>query len=295
MSKIKAAILTAILGTSSAAMASPTVSFNANAQFSFGTHRPAPVIRDHGQSSMPAYAMPSTRATSQVALANYLSLSTGRDVLRPESNLRASALTLRANMGMAYIQKVTVRFHDGSTQVLNLNQWMTTRKPAIELALRNNRRIDSIVIVGTPSGRASYSVFAQNERVELPRPPVYGHGGGYGDGYEQNHGMSLGTGMTFLNTDGRKFINVGTHLGSFGTLRLEGNSGRTFIQAVKVIFADGQEQFLTGLDRTLTRGESMDLKLDGRGANSIKQIIVWTDLKGDHMITPSGTFNATVL
>jgi hypothetical protein len=173
MSKIKAAILTAILGTSSAAMASPTVSFNANAQFSFGTHRPAPVIRDHGQSSMPAYAMPSTRATSQVALANYLSLSTGRDVLRPESNLRASALTLRANMGMAYIQKVTVRFHDGSTQVLNLNQWMTTRKPAIELALRNNRRIDSIVIVGTPSGRASYSVFAQNERAELPRPPVH--------------------------------------------------------------------------------------------------------------------------
>jgi hypothetical protein len=293
MSKIKAALITAILGTSSAAMASPTVSWSAKAHFSFGTPASAPVIRDHTQA--PVYAMPSNRSASWVSLANYLSLSSGRDVLRPESNLRASALTLRANMGMAYIQKVTVKFQDGSAQVLHLNKWMTTRNPAIELALRGRGRIDSIVIVGTPSGRASYSVLAQNERVELPRPPVYGHGGGYGDGYEQNHGMSLGTGMTFLNTDGRKFINVGTHLGSFGTLRLEGNSGRTFIQAVKVIFADGQEQFLTGLDRTLTRGESMDLKLDGRGANSIKQIIVWTDLKGDHMITTSGTFNATVL
>lgn len=291
MSKIKAALITAILGTSSAAMASPTVSWSANAQFSFGTPASAPVIRDHTQA--PVYAMPSTRSTSWVSLANYLNLSSGRDVLRPESNLRASALTLRANMGMAYIQKVVVRFQDGSQQVLQLNKWMTTRSPAIELALRGRGRIDSIVIVGTPSGRASYSVLAQNERVELPRPPVYGHGGGYG--YEQNYGMSLGTDMSFVNTDGRKFITVGSGLRSFGTLRLEGASGRTFIQAVKVIFADGQEQFLTGLDRTLTRGESMDLKLDGRGANAIKQIIVWTDLKGDHMITSSGTFNATAL
>ncbi|MBA3458717.1 MAG: hypothetical protein H0T46_02065 [Deltaproteobacteria bacterium] len=180
MSKIKAAIITAIIGTSSAAMASPTVSFNANARFSYGTPYSAPVIRDHTQYSAPVirdytqapvYAMPSTRSTSWVSLASYLDLSSGRDVLRLDNNMRASALTLRANMGRAYVEKVLVRFQDGSRQVMHVDSWMTTRNPAIQLDLRGRSRIDSIIIVGESLGRASYSVLAQSETMN--RPPVF--------------------------------------------------------------------------------------------------------------------------
>lgn len=175
MSKIKAALITAILGTSATAMASPSVSWSADARFSFGTQRPAPVVRDHTRApmpdyAMPSYAMPSTRPTSYITLASYLDLSSGRDVLRLDS-VRASALTLRANMGRAYIEKVNVRFQDGSAQVIQLDQWMSTRSPAIEIALRGRSRIDAIIIVGEPSGRASYSVLARSEMMN--RPPVF--------------------------------------------------------------------------------------------------------------------------
>jgi hypothetical protein len=183
MSKLKAILLTAIIGSSSAAMAQPTVSFtgNARAQLSF-TSAPAPVIRDHGYGSYtpaPAYEMPSTR-TSYITLASALDLSTGRDVVRLQQNLRnADSLMLRVNSGTAFVQKVQIRFQNGSTQNVAVNAWMSTRNTTpLSIDLSNNRRIDSITIVGSPSGRVSYQLFAQsNQSVELPHPqpmpPVY--------------------------------------------------------------------------------------------------------------------------
>jgi hypothetical protein len=195
MSKLKAVLLTAIIGSSSAAMAQPTVTFSggASAQFSWGTPASytAPVVRDHS-SNQTAYQMPSSRET-YINLASSLNLATGRDVVRPQMSLRnTDSLMLRVNSGMAFVQKVRVQFADGSMQNVPVNAWMSTRNAApLEIGLRNNKRIDTITIIGSASGRVSYQLFAQaNQSIELPHapPPVYQPQSALSGVYQSNYG-----------------------------------------------------------------------------------------------------------
>lgn len=62
--------------------------------------------------------------------------------------------------------------------------------------------------------------------------------------------------------NGRTVIAVGSQMGQFATLKLEGDGGRTYVQKVVVKFADGQRQVMK-LDRTLANGEAVTLDLDG--------------------------------
>lgn len=285
MSKIKAAILTAILGSSTAAMASPSVSFSADAAFTWGTTG-APVLRDHRTNTMPVVYQPQQSSSQLLKLASALDLSTGRDVLRmPGMNLRdANGLSLRATYGQGYVQGIQVRYRNGSTKNIQLNQWMTSRSPAINVPLNGNRVIDSIVIFGSSEGRLSYQVFASmDDRYDdtpVYTPPVY-------------RGMSIGHDMTFMNTDGRKFITVGADKGKFSSLRLQGAQGNVFIQHVKITFADGQEQLVTGLNKTLSAGQTFDMPIENHGTG-IQQITVWTQDRGYSVQSITGSFNATL-
>jgi hypothetical protein len=185
MSKLTIALVT-LLGTSSAAMASPSVSFSAHANFAFGTSAPtAPVVRDHRDDRNDhndreqAYPMPANQWTSWISLGAPMSFADGRDVLRPEMNLDITQVRLQATSGMSYVQKVTVRFRDGSKQSVMLNTWLTMRSPMLQFDLSaNHRGIDSITVLGTTSGRnASYQVFAEGGRIEQPhhmRPSLTG-------------------------------------------------------------------------------------------------------------------------
>lgn len=290
MSKIKAAILTAILGSSTAAMASPSASFSADARFSWGTG--APVIRDHRTHVTPVTPVTYEQRShaQQLKLAGALSLWSGRDVLRmPGMNLRdVDALTLRATHGAGYVEGIQVRYRNGRDKTIQLNQWMSSRSPAIHIPLRGNRAIESIVIFGSAEGRLNYQVFAQldNDSYEpRPEPPVYQP--------PVYRGMSIGQDLTFMNTDGRKFLTVGAEKGRFSSLRLSGNQGNVFIQHVKVTFADGQEQLLTGLNKSLRAGESFDMALEGH-RGGIQQITIWTHDRGHMVNTISGSFNATL-
>lgn len=193
MSKIKAALITLMLGSSSAAMASPSLSFSANAQVSFGTSVSAPIVRDHRSEPAPppaAYPMPVNQWTSWISLGAPLSLSDGRDVVRPSlANMNITQLRLQATVGMSYVQKVQIRFKDGTLQNLTLNKWLTTKAPMINLDLQaNHRGIDSITVLGTAAARnASYQLFAQGSRtVELPhpaQPPMINLNGVYSSTY----------------------------------------------------------------------------------------------------------------
>lgn len=264
MSKIKAAIITAIIGTSSAAMASPTVSFNANARFSYGSQHSAPysapysapVIRDHTQA--PVYAMPSTRSTSWVSLANYLDLSSGRDVLRVDRNMRASALTLRANMGRAYVEKVVVRYEDGSKQVTEVDEWMTTRNPAIELDLRGRSRIDSIIIVGSSSGRASYSVLAQSQMMN--RPPVFEQPS-YNPPPTSTIYQAEGSVNLSFATSHELTINVNRAVGAMGGIQFSGRQGSVYLDRMVLHFTNGTTANVD-LKRVLTAGQQFSLGVD---------------------------------
>jgi hypothetical protein len=301
MSKLKAAIFTAILGTSTAAMASPSLSWSADAQFSWG-NTGAPVIRDHRTTVTPAAYHQAPSSSAFIKLAGYLDLAEGRDMLRLNQDLRdANSLTLRANSGMGYIEKVVVRYRRGRSEVISVNQWMTSRRAAITVPLHGNRAIDSIMIVGSPSGRLSYQVFASVDNVEMPRPPVYQppvyqpqpQPPVYQPPVYQPRGLELGRDMSFLGTDGRRFFNLGHDKGTFNTLRLEGNSGSTYVQMVKIEFTNGQVQFMGAINKTLGRNQILDLPLDKNGG--IQQIVVWTSDNGTSITNSTGTFNASVL
>ena len=86
--------------------------------------------------------------------------------------------------------------------------------------------------------------------------------------------VTLASDMHFAN-DGRSFITVGAQMGRFGKLDItSAGGGRTFVQQVYIEFANGQEQVIRNLNRTLTAGECLSLDLDGN-RRAIKRIVVY--------------------
>ena len=85
--------------------------------------------------------------------------------------------------------------------------------------------------------------------------------------------VTLASGLHFAN-NGRTFISVGSQAGQFGTLQISAAGGRTLIKQVYVQFANGQEQVIRNLDRTLSGNESLTLDLDG-GRRNISRIVVY--------------------
>ena len=293
MLNLKAALISLVLGSSSVAMASPSVVFTADAQasFSFG-----PTVRDHRVPS--ALTMPTRPWASWIALSAPTSLRNGMAVIRPEAS-RISQLRLDASRGMTYVYRVELRFRDGTYQTLPVNQWLT-RASSIHLQVRNRRQlVDSITVIGSANRYASHQVFAQGSRLEQPpvyQPPVYQpQPPVYQPQPPIYRGLSLGQDMSFAGTDGRRFLNVGADKGTFNKLLLQGASGSTFIQMVKIEFADGSEQQLGGVATTLRPGQSYEIALDGYSARNVSRVIVWTDVSGRAIQESTGTFNASLL
>ena len=275
MSKLKAALITAILGSSTAAMAAPGISFSADAQFSWGTSS-GPVIRDHGDRYTTASYQPARPTTSWISLAEPMHLQNGRDMLQLNRLGSYTQLRLQATSGLSYIQKVKVRFRDGSVQTVNFNQWLTNRNPMLNVDLRANNGIESITVMGTASSyNAGYQVFAQgNTRVQLPSRPSAPTYQWMGQGYEQTMpslpapqaAVPLVSELTFNGTLGFRQFPVQTPAGShFSTLRLEGHGGPLSLTRVIVSFSDGTSQQINNINRTLTPGEVVDLRLRGNG------------------------------
>jgi hypothetical protein len=284
MLKIKAALISLVLGSSSVALASPGVTFNANAEasFSFG-----PTVRDHRIPT--SYAMPARPQTQWIALSNPMSLRTGSAVIRPELG-RISQLRLQANRGMTYVRRLDLRFRNGTYQTLQVNRWLTLAS-SIDLNVRDNRRIDSITVIGSSGRGASHQLFANGSRVELPQPPVYQPPVYQPPVYQ---GFKLGDDMSFAGTDGRRIFQVGAEKGSFNTLRLQGATGSTYIKLVKIDFMDGSEQLLTSLNKVLLPGQVHDIALDGFDARTVNRVWVYTN-DGTAVAYSTGTFSASLL
>ena len=297
MLKIKAVLLSLVLGSSSVAMASPSVTLaaNANATISFG-----PAVRDHRTPT--AYAMPRPQM-SWIALSAPMALRNGTAVIRPEIT-RISELRLQPSRGMTYVRRVDVQFRDGARQTLQVNRWLTS---SIHLDVRDNRRIDSITVIGWSGWGASHQLFAHGSRHEMPQPPVYQPPVYQPPVYQPPvyqppvsqppayHALSLGQDISFANTDGRRIFNVGADKGAFNTLRLQGATGSTYIQLVKLEFTDGTEQLLSGVQKTLLPGQIHDIALDGFDARTVNRVWVSTNFDGAAVVHSTGTFNASLL
>ena len=297
MLNLKGALISLVLGTSSVALASPGVTFTASAEL-------GPAVRDHRIAA--PYGMPHADM-SWIALSAPMSLRNGSAVVRPEL-ARISQLRLQANRGMTYVQRVELRFKDGSSQSLPVNRWLTS---TIDLSVRGHRAIDCITVIGSARRNASYQLFATGSRIEsLPpvyqppatqppvyQPPVYQPPVYQPPVYQPPvaQGFSLGQDMSFAGTDGRRILNVGADKGAFNTLRLQGATGSVYIQLVKIQFTDGSEQLLSAVQTTLLPGQIKDIPLDGYGARTVSNVWVSTNFDGAAVVQSTGTFNASLL
>jgi len=278
MLKLKAALVSLVLGSSSVALASPGVTFTANAQasFSFG-----PEIRDHRAPT--SYGMPAQLSWIQLSAP---SLLRGRAVVRPQL-ARISNLRLQASRGATYIQSVELRFRNGTTQMLPVNRWLTS---TIDLSVRNGRTIDSITVVGSANRWSTYQLFAQGSRAELPQPPVYQPPVYHPPIYQPlppvyqpppvhaSAPYTLGQNMGF--SGGIRAMNVGSIKGAFNTLRLEGAGSGAFIQMVQIDFSDGTRQMQDAVNKSLAPAEVFDIALDGLNPRSVERVVVWTNDNG---------------
>jgi len=103
--------------------------------------------------------------------------------------------------------------------------------------------------------------------------------------------VTLASDLSFYGED-RKFITVGAQAGLFSKLELNGAEGRTFIKQVYVQFADGQEQVIRDLDRTLSNGECLTLDLDGN-RRAIRRIVVYGSAINNGWHRQQGAFSVT--
>jgi hypothetical protein len=159
-----------VLGSSSVAMASPSVTFSATAKASYGTSYgapyAAPIVRDHRTPVarpiiLPAYhggpiwREPAPVMYRPVLLASDLHFAgDGRTFLTVGSQMgRFGTLQIKAARGRTFIKQVYVQFENGQEQVIrNINRTLDGHD-SLSLDLDGNRRgIKRIVVYGNELG-----------------------------------------------------------------------------------------------------------------------------------------------
>ena len=194
MSILKTALVTALLTSSTAAMAAPGVSFSANAEFGFAAST-GPAVRDH-RDPIP-YAMPNNTVPAWSILSSSLQLRSGMDVIQLQGRQSPTSIRVQAISGNLQIDSVAVRFRDGSVQTMNARQLITAQTPLIQFDLQANRSgVDSISILGRGNRRASYQVLSRETRNDWQQSrPIVNFAGHYtsqyGDVYLQQTGNHI--------------------------------------------------------------------------------------------------------
>ncbi len=139
------ALITALVvaGTSTAALADPVVR----------DHREGDVsaqVRDHRDHDLP------TRP-SWMVIASQSQLAHGRDVIA--TNTRIASVKLVARKGVTTIHTITIKFANGATQKLRVNQTLAPNARPLTFALDGGlRSVTRIVVTGSSSRRASFEV-----------------------------------------------------------------------------------------------------------------------------------------
>lgn len=144
---IKAIVTTLILGSSSLALAAPTVR----------DHRtPAPAFQPVYQAPVRPAPRPMIKP---VVLKNDARIQ-GRDVIRVNTTRAFTKLELRSQSGRTQLDKVLITFSNGQSQVVDCNKTLNGNETfSIDLA-GNARNIKKIVLVGKSGRRAALDVIA---------------------------------------------------------------------------------------------------------------------------------------
>jgi hypothetical protein len=166
---IKALITTLVIGSSSVALAAPTVRDHRTSDYSPTIdHRNAIDINASAdirfqQRQRPVRPMPPVYvAPTWVTLANDMQVN-GRTSIKVSPTARQfTKLELRAEQGNTSIDKVMIVFGNGRSQVVDLKTRLGKRDSSVSIDLTGNARsIERIVLVGRSNGRrASLDVLA---------------------------------------------------------------------------------------------------------------------------------------
>jgi len=310
MSKIKALITALVLGSSSAAMAAPGVTFTAHAEASWGTV--SPNIRDHRTvTTYPAYESPARFARGTwISLAEPMRMARGSAAIDINSRSAFNQLRLQSTSGSTYIGTVTVQYVNGASQVVTLNKWIDARNPMAQFNLNRTTQVDSILINGQRNARGGkVQVFGytsstrptppiyQPERPPVYQPPVYQppvyQPPVYQPPVSTAVSVPLAQNITLWGSYGSKEILVDRNLRAFSKLRITGTTGSSPMSHIIVSFTNGHEQMIP-INRTQVPGENLDLDLDGAGRYNIARIVVFHN--GTSSLVPqTGYFNLTAL
>jgi hypothetical protein len=162
---LKAIIATLVLGSSSVALAAPTVRDHrtpVQTRFAVRSIAPAPAPGALAHFGLGAHR-PRPQRLTWVSLASNMAVS-GRIVIDVSPAQRAfTKLELRAEgKGKTSIDKVLIVYGNGRTQTVELDAKLTKRQPTLAIDLAgDSRTIDKIVLVGRSNGRnALVDVFA---------------------------------------------------------------------------------------------------------------------------------------
>lgn len=154
--KIKALVTTFVLGTSSLALAAPTVRDHRSPQV---LPAPAKTVAIPGKvQTAPAYGF--GWQTRPVVLANNKHLNGRTQIQVPASKRMFTKLELRANSGQTNIQRVLIVYGNGQRQIVNLGKTVNNRKPLIIDLAGNARQLKSVTVIGNSQRRASIDVIA---------------------------------------------------------------------------------------------------------------------------------------
>ena len=160
---IKAIIASLVLGSSSIAMAAPSVTFSASAQGAYGTT----VVRDHRDNDRTPIAQPVVQPIYRegwhrqpmppvyrpVTLGSGLHFAgDGRTFITVGGQAgRFNTLQISANGGRTLINQVYVQFDNGQEQIVRSLNRTLTGSESLTLDLDgNNRAIRRIVVYGNP-------------------------------------------------------------------------------------------------------------------------------------------------
>jgi hypothetical protein len=169
---IKSLIATLILGSSSLAMAQPYGSGRVmrdhrsadnrdderDASVYTGPIRTRPVVPENDTTW---YGGRRTYRPTWVSLTEPTRIERGRERIFVGAQAgRFTQLRLQASAGTTYLERVVVKFNDGTLQDVRLARVIDSRDPIAQFELdRDRRRIDRIVVYGDTAPGSSYQVF----------------------------------------------------------------------------------------------------------------------------------------
>lgn len=182
------------------------------------------------------------------------------------------SIRLQNGSGATYVYSITLRYEDGHRENISVGKWLYAGAPMLTFDVAQNHELDRVVVNTWTSTHSTFQLLGQKIR-RMERPPIAQPPLPPPMPLPAPIGFVAGKDLTFAGTAGYVHLPVGSDKGSFHKLRLESTGAGTVIGRVYVTFPTGLHQAFE-INKTLYRGEVIDLDLTGKGAQQITAVTV---------------------